>query len=180
MIQLENAKNYKKQIKHLYETAFPKEERAPLFTLYQKAKKEKNHFYAIVEDGEFTGLMYTIQDMNMVYVFFFAIVEEKRGQGYGSKALSILKEMYPDYTITLMIEDTEDKTVDNYAQRIQRLKFYERNGFMQLHIHINEAGVDYELLGTQKGVTQAEFLKLMKNYVGGLLYKLLYRKTKLE
>ena len=124
--------------------------------------------------------MYTIEDEGMVYVFFFAIEDEKRGKGYGSKVLSMVKEMYPNRTITLMIEDTAQTDAENYEQRIQRLKFYERNGFMQLHIHINEADVDYELLGTQKGVTQAAFLKLMKNYTGTLLYKFLYKRTKLE
>ena len=180
MLRLVDAKNYKKQIKHLYETAFPKEERAPLFILYGKTKKERNHFYAIVEDEEFIGLLYTIEDVGIVYVFFFAIVEEKRGQGYGSKVLSLVKEMYAERTVTLAIEDTEDKAAENYEQRIQRLKFYERNGFKQLHFRVNEVGVVYELLGTQKGVTQANFLLLMKNYVGKLLFRFIYRKTKME
>lgn len=176
-MQLVSAKEYKKQIKHLYETAFPKEERAPLFTLYYKTKDERNHFYAIVDNEEFVGLAYTIQDVGMVYVFFLAIVEEKRGQGYGTKTLSLLKEMYPDSVITLMIEDTEDKDADNYTQRIQRLGFYKKNGFKQLHIHINEVGVEYELLGTETGITQADFLSLMRNYVGGFLYRFIYRRT---
>ena len=180
MLHFEDAKNYKKEIKHLYRTAFPKEERAPLFILYSKTKSGNNHFYAIVEDDAFTGLLYTIEDVGIVYVFFFAIEEDKRGQGYGSKVLSLVKDMYPGRTITLAIEDTADAKADNYDQRIQRLKFYERNGFTQLHFRVNEVGVVYELLGTEKGVTQADFLKLMKNYVGELLYRFIYRKTKIE
>ena len=180
MIRLENAKKYKKQIKNLYVTAFPKEERAPLFVLYHKAKKVENNFYAIVEDDEFAGLVYTIQDAGILYVFFFAIVEEKRGQGYGSKVLSMIKEKYPNHIVTLMIEDTADKKADNYEQRIQRLKFYQRNGFMQLHVGVNEMGVEYELLGTQEGVTQVDFLDLMRKYVGDILFKFIYRKMKLK
>lgn len=180
MLVLENAKEYKKQIKHLYETAFPKEERAPLFLLFHKTKDERNHFHAIMDEEEFIGLVYTIQDVGMLYVFFFAIVEEKRGQGYGSKVLSLLKELYPDCAVTLEIEDTDDKAADNYMQRVQRLKFYERNGFVQLHTRVNEVGVVYELLGTEKGITQADFLTLMKNYLGGILFKFIYRKTKFE
>jgi len=179
-MQLVDAKKYKNQVKHLYVTAFPKEERAPLFVLYSKTNDERNHFYAIEDNEEFIGLVYTIQDEGMVYVFFLAIAEEKRGCGYGSKVLSLLKEMYPDSVITLMIEDTEDKDADNYTQRIQRLGFYKKNGFKQLHIHINEVGVEYELLGTEEGITQADFLSLMRNYVGGFLHKFIYRKTKFE
>ena len=92
MIHLEDAKKYKEQIKQLYRTAFPKEERAPLFTLYHKVKKEQYNFYAIVEDEEFTGLIYTMEDCGIVYVFFFAIQDEKRGQGYGSKVLAMIKD----------------------------------------------------------------------------------------
>ena len=64
MLHFEDAKNYKKEIKHLYRTAFPKEERAPLFILYSKTKSGNNHFYAIVEDDAFTGLLYTIEDVS--------------------------------------------------------------------------------------------------------------------
>ena len=137
-MQLVDAKKYKKEIKHLYVTAFPKEERAPIFVLYHKTKDKRNHFYAVEDNDECVGLVYTIQDVGMVYVFFLAIVEEKRGQGYGTKVLSTLKEMYPDSVITLMIEDTADIDADNYTQRIQRLGFYKNNGFKQLHIHIEE------------------------------------------
>ena len=180
MLHFEDARNYKKQIKRLYETAFPKEERAPLFFLYYKTKKENYNFYAIVDEDDFAGLIYTMEDAGMVYVFFFAIADEKRGKGYGSKVLAMMKDKYPGHTITLMIEDMQEKDADNYEQRIRRLNFYERNGFTQLHIHIKEADVRYELLGTQKGVTQKGFLQLMKNYLGGLLYHFIYKEMKIE
>ena len=76
-----------------------------------------------------------------------------------------------------MIEDTSDKSVSNYDERINRLKFYQNNGFEQLDISINEAGVDYELLGTDTNVTKSDFLYLMREYLGSkLLYKYLYKK----
>lgn len=180
MIQFENARNYKKQIKYLYRTAFPKEERAPLFFLFHKAKQQNNSFYAIVDNGEFVGLVYTIENEKMVYVFFFAIEEAKRGQGYGTKVLSLIKEMYPDRGVTLEIEDTADKDADNYEQRINRLGFYQRNGFKQLQIRLNEAGVVFELLSTEEGITSEEFLKLMKNFLGAVLFRLVYRATRFD
>jgi len=175
MIKFENARNYKKQIKHLYRTAFPKEERAPLFFLFQKARQKNNSFYAIVDNEEFVGLVYTIETEKMVYVFFFAIEEAKRGKGYGTKVLSLIKEMYPDRAVTLEIEDTADKDADNYTQRINRLGFYQRNGFKQLQIRVNEAGVVFELLSTEEGITREEFLGLMKNFLGATLFRFVYR-----
>lgn len=179
-MQLADARKYKKQIKYLYRFAFPKNERAPLFFLFQKAKQERNFFYAVVDKGEFVGLVYTIQNERMVYVFFLAIIEEKQGNGYGTKTLSLIKEMYPDCVIILAIEDTADRNADNYAQRMKRLGFYERNGFRQLQVRVNEAGVVYELLGTESGITQADFLSLMKNYLGTILFKFIYRAMEFE
>ena len=113
-----------------------------------------------------------------ISVFFLAIEEEKRGKGYGTEVLKELRKMYPDLAISLMIEDPEETDAENLNERINRLKFYERNGFQRLSIKINEAGVNYELLGTEDTVTQADFLMMMKDYVGALLFKILYRKTK--
>lgn len=174
-MQLENATKYKQQIKHLYRTAFPKEERAPLFFLFHKTKQKNNSFYAVVDNGEFVGLVYTIENERMVYVFFFAIEEAKRGKGYGTKVLSLIKEMYQERAVTLEIEDTADQNADNYEQRINRLGFYQRNGFKQLQIRVNEAGVVFELLSTEEGITREEFLNLMKNFLGEILFRFVYR-----
>ena len=179
-MQFLDAKKYKKEVKKLYRCAFPADERAPLFMLFNKTKYDRYNFYAIVEDGEFVGLIYTIETEKMVYVFFFAITEQNRGKGYGTKALECIKNMHPDKVIALMIEDTTIASVPNLEERINRLGFYERNGFERLGIHINEAGVDYELLGTDKTITCQDFLNMMKDYVGSLLFKILYRKMNLD
>ncbi len=88
--------------------------------------------------------------------------------------------MNPDKIITLAIENTEDENADNLEERVKRLEFYERNGFERLCIKVNEAGVVYELLSTNTMLTQADFLSLMKDWLGGFLYRFIYRKTKLE
>lgn len=172
-----NANEYKRQVKRLYRSAFPKEERAPFWLLMKRCDTPRDTFYAIVENNEFIGLLYTIKTEKMVYVFFFAIEEEKRGKGYGTNVLKELCKMHPDRAISLMIEDPEVKNAENKDARIKRLAFYEKNGFQRLSVKINEAGVSYELLGTDDTVTQQDFLMMMKDYVGALLFKILYRKT---
>jgi GNAT superfamily N-acetyltransferase len=179
-MRLVEAKGYKKEIKKLYRSAFPIEERVPLFFLYLKTKDKNIKLYAIVDNDEFIGLMHTVENDNMVYVFFLAINEKMRGKGYGSKALETIKNMYAGSVVTLAIEDTADLDAENYDERIKRLGFYKKNGFSQLHIRINEIGVVYELLGTSNNVTQAQFLELMKSYFGRFLFKFIYRLTKFE
>ncbi len=178
-MEFANAKNYKKEIKRLYRTAFPADERAPLLVLYSKIKDERNSFYAVVNSGEFIGLVYTIKSDKVVYIFFLAVDEDKRGNGYGTKVLKMIKEKYSDRTVALMIEDTTIADAANYEERINRLGFYKKNGFKQLGIKINEAGVEYELLGTEDDVTLDDFLGIMRGFLGGVLFKYIYRKMKL-
>lgn len=179
-MKLVDARKYRKEVKQLYVAAFPKEERAPFSLLMRRVNNERDSFYAVEDAGEFVGLVYTMRKEKLVYVFFLAVVEEKRGMGYGSRILRCIKRLNPGCVISLMIEDTADTDADNYEQRITRLGFYQANGFKQLNVRINEAGVGYELLGTDTTVTQADFLALMKDYAGVLLYKFLYRKTVIE
>lgn len=179
-MKLVDARKHRKEVKRLYITAFPKEERAPFSLLMHRVNNGRDSFYAVEDNGEFVGLVYTIRKEKLLYVFFLAVAEEKRGMGYGTRILHCIKRLNPGCVISLMIEDTEDTSADNYEQRINRLGFYQANGFKQLHVKINEAGVGYELLGTEAFVTQADFLALMKDYVGEFLYKILYRKTLIE
>ena len=151
-----------------------------MFLLFKRTNNGRDSFYAVSDNNEFVGLVYTISVKKLTYVFFLAVKEELRGKGYGTKILDKIKKVSSDKTVILMIEDTQKEDCDNLKERLERLKFYEKNGFSKLNIKINEAGVDYELLGTSLNVTQADFLLLMKNYIGSFLYKYLYRKTKIQ
>lgn len=178
-MKFENAKKYKGKVKRLYKTAFPANERAPFHVLLSKTKDERNDFYAITDNDDFVGLVYTIKSDKVAYVFFLAVEETKRGNGYGTEILQMIKDMYPDRPVILMIEDTEITTARNYKERLNRLEFYKKNCFKQLHIKINEAGVDYELLATADTVILDHFLEIMKGFLGGFLFKFIYRKMKL-
>lgn len=179
-MQLVDAKKYKRDVTNLYKTAFPKNERAPIFFLFSKTRHKENKFYAALKDNEFVGLVYTIRKENLLYIFYLAVEKEKRGNGYGSEILKTIKNMYSDCVLLLEIEDTTLTDADNYFERINRLKFYQKNGYSQTYIYLNEAGVDFELLGTAGNVRQSEFLSLMKKYLGTMLFKIIYRKTKLK
>jgi len=176
-MRFEDARKYKSEIKTLYKSAFPRNERAPFFLLMCRTDNGRDNFYAVIDEDNFIGLVYTISKENLVYVFFLAVTEENRSKGYGSKILDQIKKMNPDKIITLAIEDTEDKSADNAVERMKRLSFYEKNGFKRLYIKVNEAGVVYELLGTNPAVTQADFFDLMRDWLGGVLFKLIYRKN---
>lgn len=174
-----NAKEYKNKVRRLYRSAFPANERAPFWMMLSKTKDANNNFHAVTDNSNFIGLVYTIKSDNAVYVFFLAVDENKRGNGYGTKILEMIKNRHPDLPVMLMIEDTDIKDADNYEERLSRLEFYKKNGFKQLHIKIIEAGVNYELLGTEDTITLDNFFEIMKSFLGGFLFKIIYRKMKL-
>lgn len=179
-MEFEEARKYKKQIKKLYKSSFPFNERAPLYMLYKKAENGGNLFYAVLEQDTFVGLVYTMTGEKIVYVFFLAVTRENRGRGYGSRILEKIKERNKDKTVILMIEDTREINVDNIQERIKRLEFYEKNGFSRLNININEAGVKYEILGTDAKADKEDFFALMKNFMGGFLFRIIYRKNRFD
>lgn len=170
-----NYKAYRKQVKNLYKSAFPYDERFPMPFLYWKARGKDNNFCAVLDKGEFVGLSYTVESENFLYVYYLAVIEEARNKGLGSKILAKIKEENPNRTITLAVEDTEVKDAPNYEMRLRRLEFYRRNGFERLNMKINEAGVWLELLGTDDTVNYDEFIALMKKFLGRILFRIIYK-----
>lgn len=173
-----DGKKYKNQIKKLYKSAFPIYERAPFWLLMKRTGNGRDNLYAILNENEFIGLMYTISTEKLVYIFFFALTEENRGRGFGSKILEKFKTDNPDKSILLLVEDTDDEKADNFEERIRRLNFYKRNGFHRLNIKVNEAGVHYEILGTKETITGADFFGIMRDWIGGFLFKIIYKNNK--
>ena len=50
--------DYRKQVKHLFVTAFPREERPPMWMLTRRCRQGKARFRAVVDSGRFVGLTY--------------------------------------------------------------------------------------------------------------------------
>ncbi len=177
MIKFKNLKRnarISKRLKKLYIEAFPKEERAPFGYIKHKAMKENADFFGIYDDNHFIGLLYTVTWKELVYLFFFAVEENYRDIGYGSKILSKVKYKYRNYKIVLAIE-VLDKNCDNYEQRMARKSFYENNGFSETGISVCEMGVSYELMSYAGAVTYDEFEQLMHNYLGEFGYRVFYK-----
>lgn len=115
MIRFKNLKknnNISKRLERLYRAAFPREERPPYFYIKWKAMKQGADFFGIYDNNRFIGLIYTVTNKDVVYIFFFAIEEDYRGLGYGSQALSKDKHKYRDKRIVLCIEALEENSAN--------------------------------------------------------------------
>ncbi len=164
----QNKKENRKDLRRLYETAFPKEEKLPFWMLKARARNGVAEFYGIYDDEEFVGLIYNSFYKDMVYIFFFAIHESQRGKGYGGRILQTLQKKYSDKRIFLCIE-AMDPEAENYDQRIKRKAFYEKNGLEMLPFSVQEGAMEYDCMavaGRGPEITPKDCESLVNHYFG--------------
>ncbi len=153
---------FKRKIIKLYKSAFPKEERKPLALIKKLVKSGKSEVFALLDNkGHFAGEVITIVTKSIVLIDYLAISEHCRSLGYGSKALSFLKEIYNNKTIILEIEDPEEVS-DNTPLRLKRKDFYLKNGFHILDFKISLFGCKMLVLSFGDDISFKEYYALQK------------------
>ena len=169
-----NAEKYKKQVRQLFISAFPREERPPMWMLTRRCRQGKAQFCAVLDGDRFVGLIYVIGNDRVKTLMFLAIAEDARDGGYGSEILRFVHQKYKNTKMLLNIEPL-DKDAPNYDQRCRRKAFYNRNGMDLLDYQVREAGVTYEMLTYGEYVTKQEYEEVMTEMYGSLLYKIIKR-----
>ncbi len=157
-----------RQIKHLYQSAFPAEERAPFRLLMKRRRREGVDFWAVYAEDSWVGIAYVIKSENLAYLFYLAMDPSCRGKGYGSDTLRALKREYADKNLLIAIEPLQEGA-PNYEQRVRRKQFYLKNGLKELHCKIREARMIYEALGTGETVSPTEYQSMMHRYLGPVM-----------
>ena len=133
----------RKDIKPLFLSAFPADERPPANIYFNNFKKDNNQLLGFYDEETFIGFASMTFYKDICYIFFLAVSPEHRDQGYGTKILSILKEKFKDYVLLLCYEEVDQKYKD-YDMRLRREKFYIRNGFIKNPLKTNEFGVIFQ------------------------------------
>ena len=159
-----------RKAKKLYQQAFPPEEQAPFLMLLWKSRKSDVDFWSIYAGNQWAGLLYVVNDGNLSYIFYFAVCPEFRGRGVGSQALQEAQSIYQGRKFFLAAEAI-DEHAPNYDERVRRKNFYLRNGFADLHRHVQEGTVIFELLGIGGDVTAEDYQHLMMNYIGKFIFR---------
>jgi len=157
------------QVKALYESAFPANERIPIKHLLDD--KIKREFWAFFdkEDGKnaaapkFCGFSNSISHGDITNIVYFAVVPELRCHGYGSQILQVIRRQHPDTRIVVDIEVEEDsKNAEELKRRNRRRDFYLRNGFGPSPVDYVWQGEHYRLLSAGGSVTEKEFRDFWK------------------
>lgn len=155
------------KLRELYEQAFPASEKKPFSLILQKRAEGSVEILAIEdEEQEFQGLIITMRYRDMVLVDYFAIAEERRNSGIGSKVLQLLLSRYKGKRIFLEIESTVSKDSPDYDIKIRRKRFYERNGLHAMNYLALLYGVEMEIMVFGDEVTFAEYHELVEQIYG--------------
>jgi len=157
------------QVKALYESAFPANERIPIKHLLDD--KIKREFWAFFDGDLFCGFSNSITHGSITNIVYFAVLPELRSRGYGSKILQAIRKQHPDTRIVVDIEVEEDsKDAEELEHRNRRRDFYLRNGFDSSPFDYVWQGEHYRLLSAGGIVTEKEFRdfwkEILKNVPG--------------
>ncbi len=124
-------------------------------------------FHALYDNDKFCGIAYYVESDSTVYLTYLAINKDLRGQGYGSKILTMLEDRYSDKQIVIDIEPVIP-TAKNYKQRVSRLRFYERNGFHRTDQKLKDQDGEFEALTTGKRFDKSGFIRTLNKMSFGL------------
>lgn len=157
------------QVKALYESAFPANERIPIKHLLDD--KIKREFWAFFDGDLFCGFSNSITHGSITNIVYFAVVPELRSRGYGSKILQAIRRQHPDTRIVVDIEVEDDsKNAEELERRNRRREFYTRNDFDASPVDYVWQGEHYRLLSAGGTVTEKEFRdfwkEILKNVPG--------------
>lgn len=143
------------EIRHLYERAFPKNERRP-FKGMLKFAQETEEMLALYDGNLFCGFACLLNGKDISHIIYLTIEEDLRNRGYGSSALQTLHAYKSGRRIMVDIE-LETESATNNEQRRKRKQFYLRNGYEQTAIRYRWRKEDYEILSYGGNITEEEY-----------------------
>lgn len=162
---LKEGKRYQRDVFSLYQEAFPPEEKKPEELLLMLAGQGKMELLAVVEKGEFVGLMMNMLTPKTALLDYFAIASDKRNGGYGSRAIRKMLERFRGKKYIFEIE-MQDESADNALERKRRKAFYLRNGLKETGIFANVYQTDFELLAPDGCLTYEEYVAMLETILG--------------
>jgi ribosomal protein S18 acetylase RimI-like enzyme len=155
-----NERERVEQIRVLYESAFPPDERMPFERVLQKRDAGTMTLLSIENaDGEFLGFANITLCFDVLALNYFAILPEHRGKGFGTEVIVELKKRHPDRSIVIDIED-DDVDSDNAEQRKRRRAFYERLGFCAMPYRLLIFGVPSIIMSSGRSYTFEEYTEI--------------------
>ncbi len=129
MIQLHPVKRLQDlnpNFRQIYEDSFPDDERRDWGQFIELIQKTEFQIFEIHDSSQFLGFMAVWNLQKFRFIEHFAIKEDSRGKGFGSKAV---KKFLTESSLPVVLE-TEDLPSEI---ALKRISFYERLNFIAFH-----------------------------------------------
>lgn len=164
-----------REVKALYEEAFPATERVWPWYLLLMSKRNSVDYVAYYDGDKFCGFTYSVVAEKLVCVVYITVESSLRSNGYGSEILSLLKERYKGKILSLNVE-VLDEEADNYEQRKRRIHFYQKNGMIDTGYRIKKESGDFYIFSDSENFHADMYRICMYRYSFGTYMAPIYKK----
>ena len=156
-INSSNADN--KELRQLYETAFPADEQIPYDELIQLLDTMDIDYTAYYEGEMLVGFTMVLRLPRYNWCWYFAVRDELRGHGYGQRILTAVLDKYREERPFIMdIESPLQTDAPNPEQRKRRHAFYLRNGMRDTPTSRTWEGLTFTILtNSDEPFTQQDY-----------------------
>ena len=154
-ISINASSPYLPELRALYERSFPANERRELTDLFS-VFGDAHEMLVFVHEGRFAGFVSLLSLHDLTHILYLAIEDDLRGQGLGSEALRLIRAHKPTARILADLEDEVPGAANN-AQRIRRMAFYRRGGYLPSSVRYAWRGEDYVMYVSGGELSSEEF-----------------------
>ena len=159
------------EIKDIYKEAFPRLERKPMSMLRRKIKRGEYDLFVLRDEGRAVAFIISSEKDNVVMLDYLAVDNTIRSKGYGSRILTDVVDYYAGKRLFLVAEEVGEQ-YENNAQRIKRMAFYERLGWVGSNMLSCASSGRLQVLTYGGEITEKEFMAVQTFALGKFLIKL--------
>ena len=167
MLRKIDFKEFKKIYKNHIIKDFPPNERPSLWGFKKRILKQNESVYIYEEEEQEKAYIILKEHCGYIFISFFAVYEEYRGEGIGTKAIKELEENMKNKK-GMVIEVENPKYAKNEEEeklQKRRIKFYERLGFEIVEkLEVNLVAEYKIMIKGEEEIDATKTKELMKNY----------------
>ena len=161
MFRSESVTEIPEEVRSLYMSSFPPEERIP-YGNTMRTFGRGGDLEIFTDDGQFIGFCYSFEFGNSVFLVYIATLPGLRGKGYGARMLDEMRRIKSGRNMFLVLEGTDGSSED--GMRIRRRNFYLRNGCTDTGVRILSDDVYFDSMNVLGSNTEESMNRTVRMY----------------
>ena len=152
MLEIKKTENLK-EVYETYRSSFPEDELMDFNDLLNQDMD--GELFSIYKDSIYAGFLSIFTYNHLCHILYFALLETYQNQGIGTYTLDWLKSYKQNDKICADLEMPVES--NNLDQRMKRIHFYQKNGFIKSEVHYTWQNESYQIYSYNGNVSQKEF-----------------------